>query len=188
MAITPSTVRPTVACPGLTITGTVSGSGTTPIALEKLDYPFTGPWVQLLTATTNSSGAFTVTVPPLFATTRLRVATRTSTVVTSTVATASVAVKVGLKTRRVSTRPYRVEGATWPSVPSGRASLQRQMRSGRWIPVVRRNLSPLSGDRSRYSFTFTRSTRTLNYRVVVNPRDNGLHVSGTSRTVTVRGR
>ncbi len=85
VAITPSTVRPTWGS-GLTITGTVSGSGTTPVAVEKLDFPFTGQWAQLATANSNSSGRFTLTVPPLFATTRLRVATRTSTVVTSGVA------------------------------------------------------------------------------------------------------
>ncbi|MBE2317583.1 hypothetical protein DVA67_016490 [Solirubrobacter sp. CPCC 204708] len=186
VAITPSTVRPTWGS-GLTITGTVSGSGTTPVAVEKLDFPFQGAWIPVATANSSSSGAFTLTVPPLFATTRLRVATRTPNVVTSGVSTINVAVKVGLKTSRVSTRRTRVTGTIWPSVPSGRASLQRQSRSGRWIPVTRTNVSALSGDRSRYTFTFTRSrSRTMNYRVVVNPRDNGLHVSGTSRVVSVK--
>jgi len=188
VAITPSTVRPTWGT-GLTITGTVSGSGTTPVAVEKLDFPFQGQWTQLVTATTNSSGRFTLTVPPLLATTRLRVATRTSTVVTSGVSTVSVAVKVGLKTSRVSSRRTRLEGAIWPSVPSGRASLQRQAQSGRWIPVKRANVSPLSGDRSRYRFTITRSrTRAMNYRVVVNPRNNGLQVSGPSRVINLKRR
>ena len=128
-----------------------------------------------------------MTVPPLFATTRLRVVTRTQTVVTSGVATAMVAVKVGLKTSRVSTRRTRVTGAIWPSVPTGRASLQRQSRSGRWVPVTRTNVTALSGDRSRYSFTVTRSrSRAMNYRVVVNPRDNGLHVAGTSRVISLK--
>lgn len=188
VAITPSTLKPKWGT-GLTIQGSVTGSGTTPVAVEKLDYPFTGQWVQLATATSNSSGAFNVTVPPLFATIRLRVATRTQTVVTSGVSTVSVAVKVGLKTSRVSSRRTRVEGAIWPSVPSGRASLQRQSRSGRWIPVARANVSPLSGDRSRYRFTVTRSrTRAMNYRVVVNPRNNGLQVSGTSRVINLKRR
>ncbi len=186
VAITPSTVRPTWGT-GLTIAGTVSGSGTTPVALEKLDYPFQGQWAQVATTTSNGSGAFSMTVPPLFATTRLRVATRTQTVVTSGVATAMVAVKVGLKTSRVSTRRTRVTGTIWPSVPTGRASLQRQSRSGRWIPVTRTNVTALSGDRSRYSFTVTRSrSRAMNYRVVVNPRDNGLHVAGTSRVISLK--
>lgn len=188
VAITPSTVKPKWGT-GLTIQGSVTGSGTTPIAVEKLDFPFTGQWVQLATATSNSSGAFTATVPPLFATVRLRVATRTSTVITSGVSTVSVAVKVGLKTRRVSSRRTRLEGTIWPAVASGRASLQRQSRSGRWIPVKRSNVTPLSGDRSRYRFTVTRSrTRAMNYRIVVNPRNNGLQVSGASRVINLKKR
>jgi hypothetical protein len=188
VAITPSTVKPTWGS-GLTITGTVSGSGTTPVALEKLDYPFTGQWVPLATATTNSSGAFNVTVPPLFATTRVRVATRTSTVVVSSVSHISVAVKVGLKTKRLSRRSTRIEGTAWPAVPTGRASLQRQSRSGRWIPVKRASLTPQSGDRARYRFTVVRSrTRAMNYRVVVNPRNNGLQVSGFSRVINLKKR
>lgn len=188
VAITPSTVKPTWGS-GLTITGTVSGSGTTPVAVEKLDFPFQGQWTPVATANSNSSGRFTLTVPPLFATTRLRVATRTSTVVTSGVSTVSVAVKVGLKTSRVSTRRTRVTGAIWPSVPSGRASLQRQSRSGRWIPVKRAGVTALGSDRSRYSFTVTRSrTRAMNYRVLVNPRNNGLQVSGSSRVMNLKQR
>jgi hypothetical protein len=50
-------------------------------------------------------------------------------------------------------------------------------------------VSPLSGDRSRYRFTVTRSrTRAMNYRVVVNPRNNGLQVSGTSRVISLKRR
>lgn len=186
VAITPSTVKPTWGT-GLSITGTVSGSGTTPVAVEKLDFPYQGQWYQVATATSNSSGRFTLTVPPMFTTARLRVVTRTSTVVTSGVSTVFVAVKVGLKTSRVSSRRTRVSGAIWPSVPSGRASLQRQTQSGRWIPVTRSNVTALSGDRSRYSFTVTRSrTRASNYRVVVNPRNDGLQASGASRVINLK--
>ncbi len=109
VAVTPSTVRP-IWGNGVAFTGTVSGSGTTPVALEKQDFPFSGPWVQVATATSKSSGAFTLNAPALFATTRLRVVTRTSVVVTSPVTTANVAVKVGLKTKRLSTRRIRVDG------------------------------------------------------------------------------
>src|SRR4051794_6465191 len=64
IVVMPSTIRP-VWGSGLTMTGTVSGSGTTPVALEKLDFPFTGQWVQVASATSSSSGAFTLTAPPL---------------------------------------------------------------------------------------------------------------------------
>jgi hypothetical protein len=184
IAVTPSTIRPTWGT-GLTMTGTVSGSGTTPGALERLDFPFTGQWFQVASATSNSSGRFTLTAPPLLQTTRYRVVTRTSVVVVSSVTTAFVAVKVGLKKKRHSGRRIRLEGATWPSVPGGRVSLQRQSRSGRWGPVARTSPSPLPGDRSRYRFTIRRASRALNYRVVVVPDDGGAHVRGASRIITI---
>ena len=107
---------------------------------------------------------------------------------TSTVTTANVAVKVGLTTRRLSSRRIELEGATWPAVPAGRASLQRQTQSGRWIPVARASLSPLSSGRSRYRFRVSKRSRALSYRVVVVPNDRGAHVSGHSKAVTVKKR
>jgi hypothetical protein len=187
ISVTPSTVRP-IWANTVVFTGTVSGSGSTPVALEKQDFPFSGPWTQVATATSNSSGRFTLTSPALFATTRLRTVTRTAVVVVSGVTTANVAVKVGLKTQRAPGRRTRLTGATWPDVPAGRASLQRQSRSGRWGPVARAKLSPLPGGRSRYSFVVSRRSRAMNYRVVVVPNDGGAHVSGHSRTVTVPSR
>jgi hypothetical protein len=184
VAVTPSTVRP-VWGTGLTMSGMVSGSGTTPLALEKLDYPFTGQWIQVATTTSNSRGAFTLSAPPLTQTTRYRVVTRTSVVVGSAVTTAYVAVKVGLKRKRLSGRRIRLEGAIWPSVPGGRISLQRQSRSGRWGPVARTHPSSLPGDRSRYRFTARRHSRALNYRVVVVPDDDFRHVRGVSRIITI---
>ena len=184
VAITPSTIRP-VWGTGLTITGTVSGVNSIPVALQKQDFPYSAPFATIATATANGSGAFTVAVPALFTTARLRVVTQTAIVAVSPVITASVAVKVGLRTRRLSGRRYRLEGAIWPAVPAGRVSLQRQSRSGRWSPVVRTATSPLSGGRSRYRFTIRRTRSARNYRVVVVPNDGGLHVSGHSRIVTL---
>ena len=184
VAITPSTIRP-VWGTGLTITGTVSGVNSTPVALQKSELPYSVPFTTIATTTANSSGAFNFVVPPLFTTTRLRVVTQTSVVAVSPVITASVAVKVGLRTRRLSGRRFRLEGSIWPAVPAGRASLQRQSRSGRWSPVARTATSPLSGGRSRYRFTVRRRNRALNYRVVVVPNDGGAHVNGRSRIITL---
>jgi len=185
VAITPSTTRP-VWGSGLTISGTVSGAGSTPVALEKQDFPYTGGFSQIATATANSGGAFNLTVPPLFITARLRVVTRTAVVATSPVATVSVAVKVGLKTRRLKRKRLRIEGATWPAVPNGRVSLQRQSRSGKWGFYKRARITALTGGRSRYRFSaVARRSRAINYRVVVLARDGGAHVPGTSRTLTV---
>lgn len=185
VAITPSTVRP-VWGSGLTVRGTVSGAGSIPVALEKQDFPYTGGFAQIATATANGSGAFTLTAPPLFVTARLRVVTRTSIVAASPISTASVAVKVGLKTRRLSGRRTRIEGATWPAVPAGRVSLQRQSRSGRWGYVTRAKITPLTGGGSRYRFSaLARRSRAMNYRVVVLARNGGANVPGTSRTITI---
>ena len=110
-----STLRP-VWGSGVTVTGRVSGIGRTPMALERQDFPFTGPFVGIATTTASSSGTYSLTAP-LFMTARLRVVTRTAVVAASPVTTASVAVKVGLKTRRLQGRRYRLEGAIWPALP-----------------------------------------------------------------------
>jgi hypothetical protein len=188
VAITPSTIRP-VWGSGMTVTGSVSGAASLPVALEKQEFPFTGAFVQIATANANSGGSFSLTAPPLFVTSRLRVVTRTSVVATSPVATVSVAVKVGLKTRRLAGRRTRIEGATWPAVPAGRVSLQRQSRSGKWIYVKRARISALTGGRSRYTFSaVARRSRAMNYRVVVLARNGGANVPGTSRTITIAKR
>jgi hypothetical protein len=185
VAITPSTIRP-VWGSGLTIAGSVSGAGSLPVALEKQDWPFTGPFVQVATATANSGGAFNLTVPPLLVTTRLRVVTRTAVEVSSPVATASVAAKVGLKTKRLKGKRVRIEGAIWPAVPNGRVSLQRQTSSGKWGFFKRGTIAALDATRSRYRISaVARRSRATNYRVVVVARNGGANVPGTSRTLTV---
>lgn len=184
VALTPSTTRP-IWGSGLTITGKVSGQGSIPVALERQDFPFGNGFYQAATATANSSGNFSLTVPPLFSTTRLRVTTRTALPISSSVVTASVAVKVGLYTKRLSGKRLRVTGATWPAVPSGRVSLQRETRAGRWIPVRRVHPTALTNNRSRYRFTVSRRSRALSYRVVVVPNNGGANVNGRSRVVSV---
>ena len=159
--------------------------GSIPVALERQDFPFGNGFYQAATANANGSGNFSFTVPPLFSTTRLRVTTRTALPVSSAVITASVAVKVGLYTKRLRGKRVRITGATWPAVPAGRASLQRETRSGRWLPVRRTSLSALPNNRSRYRFIVSRRSRALGYRVVVVPNDGGAHVRGTSRVVTI---
>jgi hypothetical protein len=185
VAITPSTIRP-IWGSGLTISGSVSGAGSLPVALEKQDWPYSGPYVQIATANANSSGAFNLTVPSLLVTTHLRVVTRTSVVATSPVTTVSVAAKVGLKTKRLSGKRVRIEGAIWPAVPNGRVSLQRQTSSGKWGFIKRGKISALDATRSRYRIpALARRSRATNYRVVVIARNGGANVPGTSRTLTI---
>jgi hypothetical protein len=184
VAITPSTIRP-IWGSGLTIKGTVTGAGSIPVALEKQDFPYSAGFAQVATANASSSGAFTLTAPALFVTTHMRVVTRTSVVAASQPFTASVAVKVGLKTKRLKGERLRVEGATWPAVQSGRISLQRQSRGGKWGFLKRTTPVLLTGNRSRYRFIVARRSRATNYRIVVLARDGGAHVPGTSRILTV---
>jgi hypothetical protein len=184
VALTPSTTRP-IWGSGMTIAGKVGGQGSITVALERQDFPFGNGFYQAATAQANGSGNFSFTVPPLFSTTRLRVTTRTALPISSAVVTASVAVKVGLYTKRLSGKRLRITGATWPAVPAGRVSLQRQTNAGRWIPVKRVHPTALPNNRSRYRFTVSRRSRALNYRVVVVPNNGGGNVNGRSRVVSV---
>jgi hypothetical protein len=185
VAITPSTIRP-VWGSGLTISGSVSGAGSLPVALEKQDWPFSGDYAQIATTNASSSGAFNFTVGALQVTARLRVVTRSAVAVTSPVTTVSVAAKVGLKTKRLRGKRVRIEGAVWPAVPNARVSLQRQTSTGKWGFYKRGTITPLDSARSRYRIpAIARRSRATNYRVVVIARNGGANVPGTSRTLTV---
>jgi hypothetical protein len=185
VAIMPSTIRP-VWGSGLTISGSVSGAGSVPVALEKQDWPYSAGYVQIAQTNANSRGSFNFTVGALLVTTHLRAVTRTAVPVTSPVTTASVAAKVGLKTKRLKRKRVRIEGAIWPAVPNGRVSLQRQTRSGKWGFIKRGKVSALDSTRSRYRIpALSRRSRAMHYRVVVIARNGGANVPGTSRTITI---
>ena len=168
------------------ITGTVTGDGIDhiPVALERLDFPFTSAFAQFgPTVKADGSGRFKFTLPAVYSTTRLRVTTRTRVLAASPPATVPVALKVGLRMRRVPHRRAELSGAVWPATPHGRALLQRQGRRGRWIPVARKHLTRLTHNRSRFRFKVRLRRHLRSYRVVVNARDGGAHVPGRSRTL-----
>jgi hypothetical protein len=167
------------------VTGLVTGDGIEhiPVALERLDFPFTSGFAQFgPTVKADGSGRFKFTLPAVYSTTRLRVSTRTRVSATSPPATLPVALKVGLRMRRVPHRRAELSGAVWPATPRGRALLQRQGRRGRWIPVAGKHLTRLSLNRSRFRFKLRLRRHPRSYRVVVNARDGGAHVAGRSRT------
>ena len=163
-----------------TITGRLTGQGIggTTVALERQDFPFTGPFYLVGTKTASSSGSFSFTVGPLWAIARLRVTARTTIAATSPVVEVRNALRVGLRVSRLSGGRVRLQGAVSPRVPRGRASLQKRSPHGRWVVVRRADVRPLRGGRSRYRFTVRRAGT---YRVVVLPRDNFAHVRGVSR-------
>jgi hypothetical protein len=168
-----------------TVSGRISGQGVggTTVALERQDFPFSGPYYLVGTKRASSSGRFSFGVGPLWALARLRVSTRTTIVATSTVYEVRNALRVGLRVSRLGGGRVRLQGSVGPAVPRGRASLRKRSPSGRWITVRRASVKPLRGGRSRYAFTVRRRGT---YRVVVLPRDNFAHVRGTSRERTIR--
>jgi hypothetical protein len=169
-----------------TITGRLSGQGIggTTVALERQDFPFTGPFYLVGTKAASSSGSFSFKVGPLWAIARLRLTSRTTIVATSPVLEVRNALRVGLRARRISGRRVRLEGSVSPAVPHGRASLRKLSPRGRWVVVRRAAVHALRGGRSRYRFTVRRAGT---YRVVVLPRDAFAHVRGTSRERRILG-
>jgi hypothetical protein len=157
------------------------------VTLQRSEFPFGGPFVTLGGAhRASGTGHFAFTVASVFTTARWRVVTQTPIAVASPVATATVAVKVGLRVRRGHRRHVRLTGTVWPAVPHGRATLERLSRHGHWLRVGRRHRLSRSG--AHYSFTVRRRRSARTYRVIVDPRDGGAHARGTSRYVTLTGR
>jgi hypothetical protein len=163
-----------------TITGRLSGQGIggTTVALERQDFPFTGPFYLVAAKAASSSGSFSFKVGPLWALARLRLTSRTTIVAASPILEVRNALRVGLRTQRLSGGRVRLQGSVSPRVPRGRASLQKRSPRGRWVVVRRAGVRALRGGRSRYRFTVR---RTGTYRVVVLPRDDFAHVRGVSR-------
>ena len=175
---------------GIEVFGRVSGTGVNgiPVALERQDFPFLGPFSSLGTPTplrADRFGRFRFFVPSLFSATRLHALTRTAVVVTSPAVTAAVALRVGTAIRRASRRAVRIRGSVRPASPDGRAVLQRRTARGGWSFVRGAALRPLGTSRSRYAFRVAKRRGARAYRVRVFPRDGGAHVTGTSRTVRV---
>jgi hypothetical protein len=181
VTITPSITRVPFGS-GLQITGAVTGQGSIPVALQRQDAPFTGPYVQMATTTAASNGAFTFFVSSLATTARLRVTTLTPIVATSAAFRISVAVRDGIRTTKLSRHRVRISGTVRPAVPHGVVSLQRRSASGRWHLVRHARAG------SRYRFTVSRTRGAQTFRTVVVPNDGGLHVRGYSRSVRIARR
>jgi hypothetical protein len=93
---------------------------------------------------------------------------------------------VGLRVTGRGARSVSFTGAIRPAVPNAIVSVQRRIAGGRWTPVRRVGVTPLTGNRSRYVVTLARPRRATKFRVVVVPNDHRAHDRGVSRTVTVR--
>jgi hypothetical protein len=165
------------------------GVGGLTVALQQQRFPLDQDFTQLATARTGSDGGYLFTIPALYTTTRYRVVTQTQVAVTSPVATARSAVRVGARARHVSRRRATVSGTVVPGV-HGTASLQRYRRGVGWRQVKAKTVAPADELRTRYRFIVRRPRkRAAPYRLrVVMLPVKGAHVRGKSRTVFVRPR
>ena len=170
-----------------TISGQVTGSGNAgvEVELESNPAPFTGGFKNAgVKATTNATGAYTMTVTPTV-NTRYRVVAKTKPPVTSPETLVNVRVRVSLRlsdsTPRAGQR-VRFSGIVTPGHDGKVARIQRRFRTG-WRTVARATLvaaTPVNGvARSKYAKR-VRIRRNGTYRVRVTPGD-GDHVLGTSR-------
>jgi hypothetical protein len=169
-----------------TITGTVQGGGVNGIrvALQAQPFPFSGAYFATgSSATTRADGTFTLTSPPLWISTRLRVVTQSTVAAVSPAVTAFSRVIVGARTRRVDKRRTRIEGTVTPHVKGARVSLQR-LAGRKWRFVSRTKTNRISRGRFGYQLAVKRARRTRHYRVLVTPRDVA-YVRGTSWTIEV---
>ena len=185
-----ATPNPAIWSGSVTLTGRVSGSGVggTPLAVERQDFPFSGPvWVPR-TFSAAGDGSFRVSVGPLWSTARLRVVSRTTIKVASPTVDVGNRVRVGVRRAGGTRARAGLTGVISPAVPQAVVSVQRLTRFGRWIPLRRGGVQPASRNRSRYTITIPRPRRASSLRVVVLPNDAGAHVRGVSRELNVRGR
>ena len=176
----------------LIVRGQVQGRGVggITVALQRAAFPFGTPFADVATKPADAAGGFVFDTGPLLVTTRFQVQTRTPVLAQSVVLTAYSALAVGAGvTLRPGRRPRdrrtaTVAGTVRPTVPNGRAALQRLAPDGTWLTIRRARLADLAAY-ARYRFTVPRLRRAWQYRVTVAARDGGAHVPGTSRVVSV---
>jgi hypothetical protein len=175
---------------GLSLGGRVTGAGVRgmTVALEQHRFPFDTGFTEVATTRAGSDGGYLFTIANLWSATQYRAVTRTQVAVTSPIVTALSAVRPGARVRHVSRRRARIEGAVLPAV-TGTATLQRRGRDGRWVRARTANVVPADALRSRYRFGVGRGRELRQrFRVVVTPVAGSAHVSGQSRSVSVRPR
>ncbi len=185
-----ATPNPVIWSGSVTLSGRVSGSGVggTPLAVERQDFPFSGPvWVPR-TFSAAGNGSFRVTIGPLWSTARLRVVSRTTIKVASPTVDVGNRVRVGIRRAGGTHARVGLTGVISPAVAQAVVSVQRLTRFGRWVSLRRSGVQAASGNRSRYTITVARPRRAASLRVVVLPNDAGAHVRGVSRELRVRGR
>lgn len=171
----------------LTISGTLAGAAPSGVKVELLrqDYPFTGPFRRINTATTNAAGAYTLKLGRVFSAVRVRVRVIGSSTIASPEMPVASALLVRLQVGVRKARTTRLRGSIYPVSTSARAILQRQSPSGRWVTVKKLRLTARPGQRVSFRTVVRRIARDATYRVRVDPQDAGRHIPTTSQTVTI---
>jgi len=174
----------------VSFSGRVDGAGVNglEVALEQTSFPFEAAFHEVAAVRTGRTGEFRFPARQVFLATRFRAVTRTVPSSASAEVAALVRVRTGLHRARTSRRFVRLAGKANPGVPAGRATLQRRTRSGGWTRIRRKPVATPSSTSSTYAFRVRRLRRPTVYRVLVEPRDAGAHLRGTTREVSVAAR
>ena len=179
--------EPAVFGDSVSVSGRVQGNGVNglTVVLEQSAFPYSAGFTQVATARTRSRGDFRFPSRSLLVATRFRAVSQTSVSVASSEIRADVRARVGIRRTARTRRTLTLTGRVLPSLPAGRATLQRRTRSGGWHRVRRKALSAASTDASSYRFRVRRLRRAAVYRVKVAANDGGAHLGATSRALLV---
>lgn len=181
--------RRTISWEGSTIiSGVVRGAapGGTKVRLLRQDHPFSAPYREVGTQTSNAAGGYAFTLNRIYGAARLRVVAESTPSVESTTLglRSRVLARLGTGSRRAAS--VVVRGRIYPASAGTRVSLQRRTTTGRWITVARPRLSRSASGRASFSRRLSRSrSHSWRYRLVVTPNDDGAHVTTTSASVLV---
>lgn len=181
---------PTIAWDGtITIGGTLGGQSTSGVTVTLLrqDHPFTAPFREIASAKTSSSGAYGFSLRGVYANAKLQVVVK-NTAAASPIANLGSEVLAKLRVTKRKAKSVRLSGTVLPAtLPSAaRVSIQKQTPKGRWVRVGSRHaLTTSASGKRRFAVTVKRTSRTVNYRALVIPNDDGAHVQTASATVQV---
>lgn len=181
---------PTIAWDGtITIGGTVGGQSTSGVTVTLLrqDHPFTAPFREIASAKTSSSGAYGFSLKGVYANAKLQVVVK-NTSAASPVVNLGSEVLAKLRVTKRKAKTVRLSGTVLPGTlpAAARVSIQKQTPKGRWVRVGnRRAFTAGANGKLRFAATVRRTSRTVNYRALVIPNDNGAHVQTASATVQV---
>ncbi len=171
------------------LTGTLSGAGGAghQVMLQASTFPYLTGFSDLGTpVSTNASGSFTLTAPNLTQTTELRVRTLDAPPIYSQIVKVKIAVLVTLNAQPIGRAGYvRLSGTVAPAETGAPVVLQWIRSTHKPVTVASMVVRRGTASVSRFSAT-VKIRHGGTYRALVRV-SNGKQVSGSSRTVVLRG-